>query len=271
MAKKDDFDFETEGKGKFSLDLSFFTNLTKQQKGIILIAAIAVVLVIAIVVTVVLVGANNSGSNDAGSGGNNGGDTSEGGDNGEDDSNTGDDDVDLDAAPTNIYVVTMPTKTSYYVNEPSNYAGLSIGVMEENSSGFKLSYDEYPEEFTITGFDSSAPVAEQVITVEYKGYTTTFTIEIKELEQGVKLVGISVDPLPNKTVYKLGEALSYTGGRIVCEYSDGTTKTLRFKDDGVQIGGFADISAPGEYEITVEYFDNQGGYAKTTFTITMTE
>ena len=35
---------------------------------------------------------------------------------------------------------------------------------------------------------------------------------------------------------------------------------------------FTDDSAEvGEYEILVEYYDENGGYAKTTFTITMTE
>lgn len=272
MAKKDNFDFDTDSKAKFSFDFGFLKNLTKKQKELILMIAIAVVLVVAIVIVgvVILTGENNGGN---GTGGNNSGGSGSGeSTDGENDTDQGDDDhdVDLDAEPTQIYVANLPTKTTYYVNDTvPNYSGLVIGVMEPNSSGFKLSYDEYPNEFTITGFDTSSPAESQEITVEYKGYTATFNIEIKAREEGATLVAIRVDPLPNKTTYKLGEALSYTGGRVVCEYSDGTTKTLRFKDEGVQISGFATITSPGEYDIKVEYYDDKGGYAWTTFKITM--
>ena len=44
MAKQENFDFETDKK--FSLDLSFFKNLTQKQKETILMVAIAVVAVI---------------------------------------------------------------------------------------------------------------------------------------------------------------------------------------------------------------------------------
>ena len=170
-----------------------------------------------------------------------------------------------------IYVSATPDKTVYYVGDTPNYAGLKIGVEQFGADGYILSYDEAYNELTVTGFDSSAPVKEQTITVKYKDFTTTFTVEIKEIVQQTHLVGIRVDPLPNKLTYKLGQALSYTGGRLVCEYSDGTTKTLYLDDPGVSVSGFGAIYAPGEYDITVEYFDDKGGYASTTFKITMTE
>ncbi len=170
-----------------------------------------------------------------------------------------------------INISVPPSKTVYYVGDTPNYSGLKIGVEQVGDKGYLLTYDENYSELTITGFDSSAPTEKQTITVQYKGFTTTFTVEIKEIVQQTHLVGIRVDPLPNKLTYKLGQALSYTGGRLVCEYSDGTTKTLYLDDPGVSVSGFGAIYAPGEYDITVEYFDDKGGYASTTFKITMTE
>lgn len=170
-----------------------------------------------------------------------------------------------------INISAPPSKTVYYVGDTPNYSGLKIGVEQVGDNGYLLTYDENYSELTITGFDSSAPAKEQTITVQYKGFTTTFTVEIKELVAQTHLVGIRVDPLPKKTTYKLGQALSYTGGRLICEYSDGTTKTLYLDDPGVSVSGFGAIYAPGEYDITVEYFDDKGGYAKTTFKITMTQ
>lgn len=266
MAKKDNdnFDFETEGqaKEKSSFDLAeFFKNLTKQQKGIILAAVVGIVVVIAVVVICILVGTNNT-TNGEGTGDDGSSDVGDSGD-----ENRGE--VDLEAEPTQIYVATVPNKTVYYVGDTPNYSGLSIGVMEENSSGFKLDYDEYPEELIITGFDSSKPAAEQVITVQYKEYTTSFTVVIKAKSTGVELSSITVS-IPKKE-YKLGEALDYTGALLLCEYSDGSTKYLLLESEGVKVTGFVSITTPGTHDITVEYFDENGGYAKTTFTVTVTE
>ena len=171
-----------------------------------------------------------------------------------------------------IYVSATPNKRVYYVGDTPNYAGLIIGVEQKGDKGITLAYEEAYSELTITGFDSSAPVKEQTITVQYKGFTTTFTVEIKEMVvQAANLVSIHVDPLPNKVVYTLGDAPDYTGAKLLCEYSDGSIKELTLYDYGVKVSGFGKISAPGEYDITVEYFDDKGGYAKTTFKITMTE
>ena len=195
------------------------------------------------------------------------------GDNNQDEGNQNSPTQNAELPASGINLSSPPSKTVYYVGDTPNYSGLKIGVEQVGAKGYFLTYDENNNDLTITGFDSSAPVKEQTITVQYKGFTTTFTVEIKELPSAdvVSLTGIRVDPLPNKTTYKLGEALNYSGGRVVCEYSDGTTKVLRLDSTGVRVSGFATITAPGEYDITVKYFDDKGGYAETTFKITMTE
>ncbi len=195
------------------------------------------------------------------------------GDNNQNEGNQNNPTQNAEPSVSGIYVSATPNKTAYYVGDTPNYSGLKIGVSQVGADGYILSYDEAYSELTITGFDSSAPVAEQVITVKYKDFTTTFTVEIKELPpaQSAYLTSIRVDPLPAKLTYKLGQALNYYGATVVCEYSDGTIKELELDSPGVSVSGFGAIYAPGEYDITVEYFDDKGGYAKTTFKITMTE
>lgn len=178
---------------------------------------------------------------------------------------------DLEAEVSSIYISAQPSKLVYYVGDAPNYDGLKVGIWQEGNDGFVLPYDEYYDEITITGFDSSAPAAEQKVTVQYKEFTTTFTVEIKARETGAYLASIKVDPLPIKTTYKLGEALDYTGGRILCIYSDETTKVLYLDDYGVEVSGFGEISTPGKHDIRVDYYDDKGGHATTTFEITMTE
>ena len=262
MAKKDDFDFETEGKGKFSLDLSFFTNLTKQQKGVIL-AAIAAIVVIAIVVVCVLIGANSNSNNGGNSNGNNDFNGESNSDNNTQDGIESDD-------IENMYVSTQPNKLVYYVGDLPDYSGLVVCINTISAGTCFESYDANPDAFTFTGFDSSAPVEEQQIIFEYKGKILSFNIKIIEVPSvSSVLQSIYIDPMP-KTEYKVDEALDLSGAKIVAVYSDGTTVvsdlTMR------RISGYsAAKGVVGEHILTVKYFDDNGGYAETTFTITITE
>lgn len=255
MAKKDNdnFDFETESEGKGKLDIvAFFKNLTKQQKGIILIAAVAIVLVIAIVVTCIIIGT---------SGGFNGNDNG--------DNNIGDDNLDLSDVATDFYISSTPSKISYVENEDPDYSGLVFYLNSESTGDLFISYNDNPEEFTFTGFDSSVPVEAQIITVECRGLTDTFTISVRKLEDTPPiLTGIHLDPMP-KTEYKVGEKFSYKTGKIVCTYDDGSTKVVDLTLN--ELSGFEGVTKEvGEHVITVKYREN-GVTMKTTYTITVTE
>ena len=257
MAKKDNenFDFETEGKAKVSFNLDFLKNLTKQQKGIILIAAVAVVLVIAIVITCIALGANSGNNGNDNSGGN-----SDGGNNGP-----------INGELTTFYIASSPIKKIYYVGEFPDYTGLSIFVRGSYGGGTYIEYTDNPEDFTITGFDSSVVNDEVTITVEYAGVTDTFSIKVIEMPTvPPTLVSISIDPMP-QTEYKVNDVFRFNGALIICEYSDGTTKAVKLKMS--HLSGYSDaIGTPGEHEIKVIYFDEESsGYAETSFMITVTE
>lgn len=256
MAKKDNdnFDFETEGKAKVSFDLSLLKNLTKEQKGIIL-AAVATVLVVAIIVVCIALGANNNDNSNNNDGTGEGETVNDG---------TVPDEI------TKFYISSAPTKTLYYVGDNLDCTGLSVYVKSEELGSMYINYDADPDAFTITGFDSSAPAEEQVITVECQGFTDTFTIKILANEVGqASLKGITIDPLP-VTTYKVGDSFDTTGGYIVAEYSDGTFVTVELTMK--HIFGFGAVAGtPGEHQIKVKYADDHGGYAETYITITITE
>lgn len=263
MAKKDNFDFDTDSKAKFNFDFGFLKNLTKKQKELILMIAIAVVLVIVIVVVgVIIFTGNKSGS------GNNGGSTG---------NNTGDQSGELDDGNTEVpeeiskfEISTNPTKTEYYVGDLEDYSGLTVYIKNAEGSSSFISYNSDPDAFTFSGFDSSKPAEEQVITVECRGFTDTFTIKIIENDIAhATLVGITVDPLP-QTTYKVGESFKHTGGYIVAEYSDGTFETIKLRMKHVS-GYGAIANTPGEHEITISYSDDHGGYAETKITVTIVE
>lgn len=259
MAKKDteNFDFETEseGKGKFDL-VGFFKNLTKQQKGIIIAAVAALIVVIAVSVVLVVIGSNGGFTgNDNENGDNKGPITEDGG---------------VAAADiSQIYLGATPRKIVYNVGDDYDSSDLVVIVMLNDGTNHILYYEEHKEYISITGFDSSAPAENQVITIEYKGFTCTYNITVKDFElEPPTIVSIHLDPLP-KTQYKVDEMFTVEGGKIVCTYDDGSTKTVDLTPN--HVSGFGAMSnGVGEYTITVKLRDN-GVLYKTTYTITVTE
>lgn len=171
-----------------------------------------------------------------------------------------------------IYVSSLPEKSVFYKNEPADFSGLAIGVNGMNISESFVYYDENPDEFKFSGFDSSEPTMYQEITVEYKGFTATFTVNIRELSQAKPtLQSIYLSPEPKSTC-RIGKAPSIAGVKLISVYSDGKEKTKDLEysdlqDDYLEKLAVAQIG--DTITITVEYGDN-GHWAETTFDIKIT-
>ncbi len=75
---------------------------------------------------------------------------------------------------TGIEVATTPIKTQYLVNDAADWSGLVVNALHDNGSSKALALSE----LTITGFDSSAVVDSQTITVAYGEFTATFVIKV---------------------------------------------------------------------------------------------
>ena len=275
MAKQENFDFETDKK--FNLDLSFFKNLTAKQKETILMIAIAVVAVIVIVIigVIVLTGGNGNGNgNNGGNGGITGdvsGDDAGTEDGGENGGSAGDENL---GPVKKMYVSSPPDKTTFKVGDVADFSGLKIAV-DRGAEGTKyLLYEENKNMFTLSGFDSSVPAEQQVITIAYNGMTTTFTITIEAVAvQAPKLVSIHLGTYP-KQIFSVDDKFSYSDGVLVCTYEDGSTKefplTLEYMYGLENIVDYTGehILVPGEHVIEIEYTEN-GVSVQTEYTITV--
>ena len=165
-----------------------------------------------------------------------------------------------------IQVVSNPIKRQYFCNEPFDPTGLEVYAFKQSGSYIKLT----PDQYTITGFDSSVAVEHQVLTVTYKEFTDTFTVTIKEpLAVEPVLESITMGTLP-KTLYKVAEGLNTKGGTFICTYSDGTTKTVELSNKHVTGFHAAYLAGVGEYELTVTYTEKTTTVT-TTYKITITE
>ena len=161
-----------------------------------------------------------------------------------------------------IQVKQLP-KTSYFVGEIASYDGLIVEAVLKNGERQEINLDECK----ISGFSTEKATDSKVITIRYKGFTCTYHITVKELpmEYG-SLKSIEMKSLPNKLTYRLNEWIDPTGGIILCKYSNGTTKEVDLLYSHIK----EYKPTVGEYVITVNYED-EGGRASTTFTVTITE
>ena len=74
----------------------------------------------------------------------------------------------------------------------------------------------------VTGFDSSAAVASQTLTVTVNGQTTTYTVAIAAASAAT-LDSIAITTSASKLSYTVGESLSVAGMVVTGTYSDTTT------------------------------------------------
>lgn len=164
-----------------------------------------------------------------------------------------------------IQISRLPERHVYYCGMELDTAGMVVYSVTNSGKFTELDLDAC----TITGFDSSVPVESQTITVTYKGFTATFTVQIKAPESATPmLVSIKIGTLP-KTVFGYGEAPSVEGGTIICTYSNGTTKTIELENKHVSGFGDAFRAGVGDHDITVTVVEN-GIEAQTTYKITLT-
>ena len=143
---------------------------------------------------------------------------------------------------TGISIV-KPDKLVYKIGESINLAGgkvnLTMASGQATSPVAMTSAD-----VTITGFDTTAEGA-KTITVNYKGFTETFSITVVD-----PLSEIALKTLPNKTDYKYGESLDITGATLEVTKESGDKEIINVTKD--MVSGY-NPKKLGPQTITVTY------------------
>ena len=168
-----------------------------------------------------------------------------------------------------ITVAFKPNKTTYYIGETFDPAGLKVQVVTNSQE-----YTHFVDwtQLSFEGFDSSVPNEKLTVTVSYEGYSTILDVVIKEVESSQsKLEKIEIYDF--QTTYTLKKwnmgGPNTNGAKIRAIYSDGSVvEGIVLKD--IYIPGYEQLDAPGTTEITVQYSDSVTT-VETTVTITVTE
>jgi len=118
---------------------------------------------------------------------------------------------------SSIAVTTAPTKTSYYIGETFNSAGMAItATMSDNSTKVVTGWTYSPT--------TALTASSNTVTISYTENgvtkTTTQAITIRTLSS------IAVTTAPTKTTYKYGETFASTGMVITATYTDSNTRVV---------------------------------------------
>ena len=144
---------------------------------------------------------------------------------------------------TSIAVTTMP-KNEYFQGEELDLDGGVVTVMYNDESTETVEL----KDCDVSGFKSDE-VGTQTLTVKYEGFETTFDITLKQPE----VVEISsIESLPNKLEYYIGDDIDLEGLVLNVKYSDGHTENVEADDENIHIGEY-DNATPGTQQITVSY------------------
>ena len=145
----------------------------------------------------------------------------------------------VDTVITGITVTTLPSKTTYYKNEPFDSTGMIVTASYSDGTSKELT------NYTLSGFDSGN-AGTKTITVTVGTVTTTFDITVLD----ETLTGITITTLPAKANYHIGATFDSSGIVAVINTSGGNTVDL--DSSKLEYSGF-DSSSPGSNTITVAY------------------
>lgn len=140
---------------------------------------------------------------------------------------------------SSIAIKSKPNKTTYWIGEDLDTTGLSISV----------SYSNGTEKTIVSGFSTQGFNSEisgtKTVEVNFEGKKASFNVTV----QSVSIVSVSINTLPKKTTYWVGEEFDSSGLTLTVINSNGTEETV---SEGFTTKGFSS-TVSGEKTITVTY------------------
>lgn len=143
-----------------------------------------------------------------------------------------------------IEIANTPQKTTYIENE-TQQLDLTGGKIKVNYNfGESQLIDMTDKDVTVTGF-KPGEVSAQTITVNYKGFTADFEINVRQKQ----LLSIKATN-PTKSEYYITQDVDFKGVIVTAKYDNNETKNINLSD--CEISAY-DKNTAGEKEITITY------------------
>ncbi len=158
----------------------------------------------------------------------------------------------------------------------SDYAGYLPKLESDNEAVAIAVNSDVPDSFTVVGF--SEGTARIIVTDLGTGSTDIVTVNVTgEAESAFgKGIDITLDALPDKLVYNIGEELDLAGGLFSAAYNESAYSDA-FLTEGADMAGSYwvhtgafDSTTPGIYPINVLYKSYLGYWGAATFEVAVT-
>lgn len=157
-----------------------------------------------------------------------------------------------------LHIVNYP-KLTYYVGDEFSKTGTRVQVVTNSLSTNYFVYAD-DEKLTFSGFDSSKPAENQVITITYEGVSTTFTVNIKaygEPEPELQSIEI-VDLIDTYSVEEWNEyGINLFGAYVKETYEGDPTPKGSYPETRLNWEhlptNLPKVNAPGDIELVITY------------------
>ena len=169
-----------------------------------------------------------------------------------------------------IELSSRPSRTEYLVGEQFQSKGAKVQVMTHD---YEKSYFVDYSELSFSGYDSES-AGEKLITVTYKGFTTTFTVTVKEKNDTPAKTSIEVCDF--KLEYTLDRwnqrSPSTYGSYFKITRPDGAVYGSPDETPitGNNIVNYEKVDGPCEFDLIISYVDTDDTQYTVTVTITIT-
>jgi hypothetical protein len=148
----------------------------------------------------------------------------------------------------NIAITQEPNKTSYYVGETFDHAGLVV-------TAYYLDSTKQINNYTFSSRPDMSTSGTKTVTVSYSLMSVSFNIIVIDVASGVLIDSISITEKPVKTAYYVNEEFDPDGLIVKAVYSDGSSN---------YIFGYSlskpDMSTTGKKTITVNYLGKTAAF-----------
>ena len=151
-----------------------------------------------------------------------------------------------------LHIVKYPER-NYVVGQPFYAGEMQVQVVTNNIYTYYF-IDATDPELEISGFDSSEVAENQVITVTYRGVSTTFTVNIKPVPTPAPTL-VSFEVVGLTDTYTMGvwneNGVSLYGAKLKLIYSDDSTEEVKLL--GKYVSSLPVVTEPGTITITITY------------------
>ena len=151
---------------------------------------------------------------------------------------------------SDVSVYKLPEKLNYNIGESLDTTGMSLRVnySDGDSSIYDNGFTCSPTSFQTEG--------SQTVTVTYEGKTTSFNVNVQD---PTKTTGITIDSLPTKLEYNVGDQLDVSGLRIKVSSKGGSEVVEALNNSKFSYAPVI-LNTEGQQLVTVTYKDGRDQY-----------